>query len=130
MTPVDFPVGTRIEIGFGPAIPEDANALHWAQRRDRDGARRSPTPASRRRGGTTPRNSTSCSRRAATRRCANWWRSLDGCTGGQAGEIVADAGLGRMACNDVSREQAARLLEVARDYARAGQAEAARRGRS
>ena len=28
--PVNFPVGTRIEIGFGPAIPEDANALRWA----------------------------------------------------------------------------------------------------
>ena len=28
--PVDFPVGTRVEIGFGPAIPEDVNALYWA----------------------------------------------------------------------------------------------------
>ncbi len=37
--PVDFPVGTRIEIGFGPAIPEDANALRLGERRDRDGAR-------------------------------------------------------------------------------------------
>jgi hypothetical protein len=27
---VDFPVGTRIEIGFGPAIPEDSAALFWA----------------------------------------------------------------------------------------------------
>ena len=30
--------------------------------------------------------------------CANWWRNLDGCTGARAGEIVAEAGLGRMAC--------------------------------
>src|SRR5262249_51804521 len=30
VTPVDFPVGTRVEINFGPAIPEDANALRWA----------------------------------------------------------------------------------------------------
>src|SRR6266849_2729696 len=30
VTPVDFPIGTRVEIGFGPAIPEDANALSWA----------------------------------------------------------------------------------------------------
>ena len=30
VTPVDFPVGTSIEIGFGPAIPEDADALCWA----------------------------------------------------------------------------------------------------
>ena len=41
--------------------------------------------------------------------------NLDGCTGARAGEIVAEAGLGRMACGDVSREQAARLLEVARE---------------
>ena len=44
---------------------------------------------------------------------------LDGCTGGRAGEIVADAGLGRTACKDVSRAQAVRLLEAARDHARA-----------
>src|SRR4029077_18404889 len=31
VTPVDFPVGTRIEIGFGLAIPEDADALYWAE---------------------------------------------------------------------------------------------------
>ena len=44
---------------------------------------------------------------------------LDGCTGGQAGEIVADAGLViRMACNTLSREQATRFLEVARENAR------------
>jgi hypothetical protein len=30
VTPVDFPVGTRVEIGFGPAIPVDADALRWA----------------------------------------------------------------------------------------------------
>ena len=27
LTPVDFPIGTRVEIGFGLAIPEDADAL-------------------------------------------------------------------------------------------------------
>ena len=56
--------------------------------------------------------------------------NLDGCTGARAGEIVAEAGLGRMACAEVSREQADRLLEVAREHARAVNAEAARRGRS
>src|SRR4029077_11145794 len=45
--------------------------------------------------------------------------SLDGCTGARAGEIVAEAGLGRMACADISREQAEVLLKVARDHARA-----------
>ena len=30
VTPVDFPVGTRVEIGFGPAIPADEDTFHWA----------------------------------------------------------------------------------------------------
>jgi hypothetical protein len=44
--------------------------------------------------------------------------NLDGCTGGRAGEIVAEAGLSRMACSALSREQADKLLKVARDNAR------------
>jgi hypothetical protein len=41
--------------------------------------------------------------------------SLDGCAGGRAGEIVAAAGLSRMLCRDVDREQALRLLKAVRD---------------
>jgi hypothetical protein len=44
--------------------------------------------------------------------------NLDGCTGGRAGEIVAEAGLARMACADISRAQSDTLLKVARDHAR------------
>jgi hypothetical protein len=44
---------------------------------------------------------------------------LDGCTGARAGEIVADAGLARVACREVSRSQAEKLLTVARKYASA-----------
>jgi hypothetical protein len=29
---VDHPVGTRIEIGFGPALPRDADVLLWIKR--------------------------------------------------------------------------------------------------
>ena len=29
-TEVDHPVGTRVEIGFGPALPRDENTLQWA----------------------------------------------------------------------------------------------------
>jgi hypothetical protein len=43
---------------------------------------------------------------------------LDGCTGAKAGEIVGAAGLERVHCQDVSREEATRLLEVARQEAR------------
>ena len=123
--PVKFPVGTRIEISFGPAIPEDANALHWARIATEMAQAVSPTPASRRRGGTTPRNFTNCCRRAANAPVRELVANLDGCTGARAGEIVAEAGLGRMACADISREQADTLLTVARKYARAVDAEAA-----
>ena len=37
---------------------------------------------------------------------------LDGCSGGKAGEIVAAAGLDRMACASVTRGQAATLLAI------------------
>jgi len=31
MEPVEHPVGTRIEINFGPALPPDSQALFWGQ---------------------------------------------------------------------------------------------------
>jgi hypothetical protein len=31
VAPVDHPVGTRIEIGFGPALPHDVAALSWTR---------------------------------------------------------------------------------------------------
>jgi signal transduction histidine kinase len=31
ITPVDFPVGTRVEISFGKDLPEDSSALSWAR---------------------------------------------------------------------------------------------------
>src|SRR5262249_153566 len=44
--------------------------------------------------------------------------NLDGCTGAKAGEIVACAGLARAICAGVTRHQADRLLQIARDNAR------------
>jgi hypothetical protein len=109
--------GTRIEIGFGPDLPGDADALHWAHLAIRLA-----------RGG------------AYAGKSSPWWydlpqfhellsasggvpvraliESLDGCAGGRAGEIVALAGLSRMKCHDLNQAQAARLLETARDSAK------------
>jgi hypothetical protein len=116
-TPVDFPVGTRIEIAFGPALPCDSSEFSWADMAiflatgERYAGRSSPwwydlpqfhelISAS----GLTP--------------VRELIASLDGCTGAKAGEIVAAAKLGRMACRDVSSEQAAALLKAARESAR------------
>ena len=115
--PVKFPVGTGIEIGFGPALPRDEGALLWAR------------SAVRMAQGETYSGKTS-----------PWWydaaqfhelldacgdrpvrelvSQLDGCTGNKAGEIVAAAGLNRATCSGVTRAQAERLLLAAREYAK------------
>ena len=112
---VKRPVGTRIEISFGPAIPADDEALDWAE-----------TAMLLQVGGSvyTGRSSPhwydvahfhellSASGRRPVR---DLIAKLDGCTGGKAGEIVAKARLGRALCADVTQEQAERLLLAARE---------------
>ncbi|WP_051677279.1 hypothetical protein [Bradyrhizobium sp. URHD0069] len=117
VTPVDFPVGTRIEIGFGPAIPEDANALFWAVVATEMARGQSYAGKSSPYWYDAPQfhELLSASGNVPVRELV---ASLDGCTGGRAGEIVAEAGLVRIACNALSREQADTLLKVARKYAR------------
>jgi hypothetical protein len=110
-------IGTRIEIGFGPDLPADANALSWAHLAIH-----------------------LAQGNAYAGKSSPWWydlpqfhellsasggvpvraliESLDGCAGGRAGEIVAQAGLSRMACPDLDSAQAARLLATAREAAK------------
>ncbi|WP_334406007.1 hypothetical protein [Bradyrhizobium sp. AZCC 2289] len=117
VTPVDFPVGTRVDIGFGPAIPEDANALGWAVVATEMARGQSYQGKSSPWWYDAPQfhELLSASGAAPVRELV---ARLDGCTGGRAGEIVAEAELVRMACSALSREQAVRLLEVARHSAR------------
>jgi hypothetical protein len=114
---VEHPIGTRVEIRFGPALPSDQRTLFWAQ--------------------------TACHLARGTTyggRSSPWWydlsqfqellsasgdrpvreliANLDGCTGAKAGEIVAVAGLSRAICKKVTRDQAIMLLQAARDNAR------------
>jgi hypothetical protein len=115
--PAEHPVGTRIEINFGPALPPDSRALLWAEIACRMAAGQTYT------GNSSP-----------------WWYDaaqfhellsasgprpvreliahLDGCSGAKAGEIVAAAGLTRAICQDITGEQSNRLLMVAREGAR------------
>jgi hypothetical protein len=117
-TPTDFPVGTRVEISFGSSLPADPNALSWARTAIRLGR----------------------IGQSYTGKPSPWWydlpqfrellyasgatpvreliANLDGCTGAKAGEIVAEAGLGRALCEDVTNGQAERLLRSARANAR------------
>jgi hypothetical protein len=111
------PAGTRIQISFGPAIPEDEDALRWAQ--IAISMRTGQTYAGR----SSPfwydvpqfRELLSASGSIPVRELI---ASLDGCTGARAGEIVAEAGLIRVLCADVDGAQATRLLLAARASAR------------
>src|SRR6516225_1089605 len=118
VTAAKLPHGTRIEIGFGPALPCDPNPFEWAQAAAaaaHDGAvyegRSSPfwydAPQFHElilAYGSQPLRSLIA--------------QLDGCSGGKAGGIVAAAGLDRMACERVTRKQAKTLLIIAREHAR------------
>jgi hypothetical protein len=115
---VAFPVGTRIEITFGPALPFKDFIFSWAKiacdlSKCGSGYLGKSSPwwydASQFRellyaSGSIP--------------VREFLTHLDGCTGGKAGEIVAAAGLGRSLCTDVTSEQGRRLLTVARENAR------------
>jgi hypothetical protein len=123
VTAADRPVGTRIEIGFGPALPSDHETLSWALAAD-----------AMAREGSTYEGKTS----------PFWYdpiqfhelllaygssplrgliAQLDGCSGGRAGEIVSAAGLDRATCESADRHQAKKLLEIARTTTRRVSAE-------
>jgi hypothetical protein len=115
---VEFPVGTRVEISFGPTLAYDCNALYWANI-----ACHLAHQGTQYVGKSSP-----------------WWYDgaqfhellyasgprpvreliarLDGCSGGKAGEIITAANLERAICRDVTPGQAVELLEAARDAAR------------
>jgi hypothetical protein len=118
MKPADRPVGTRVEISFGPVLPNDDDALKWAH---------------------TAIALSHCGQ-SYEGKPSPWWydaptfhellyaggatpvreliAGLDGCSGAKAGEIVAAAGLARSASNSVTRKQAERLLLAARSNTR------------
>ena len=110
MAAVEYPVGTRVEIGFGSALAPDADALAWARRASRwrtgqsYGGKSSPHWYD-------PPNFHELLSASGDRPVRELIAHLDGCTGGTAGEIVTAAGLGRMVCREIDGEQATKLLE-------------------
>jgi hypothetical protein len=114
VTTVDRPLGTRIEIGFGAALPHDSDALMWVQR-----AAAASVGGKSYEGRSSPFWYDGAQFHELLLACgAQPVRSLvaqlDGCTGAKAGEIVAAAGLERTACGEIERLQAVRLLTTAR----------------
>jgi len=109
----DFPIGTRIEISFGPLLPEDHAGLGWA---------RAAIEMAGYDAGYAGKSSAHwfdadafyelvhCS---GSRLVRDLIANLDGCSGGKAGE-VASAFLGR-SCASLTRAETTMLLELAQD---------------
>ena len=118
VTAADRPVGTRIEIGFGPALPSDHVTLSWVLAADAMAS-----------GGRNYEGKTSpfwydpvqfheLLLAYGSSPLRSLIAQLDGCSGGKAGEIVSAAGLDRATCGNVSLSRATALLDVARKAAR------------
>ena len=103
VTKAEHPVGTRIEIGFGAALPDDEEPFAWVEIASRVAGR-----------GKAYEGHSSLILAHGTEPVRALIANLDGCTGGKAGEIVVAAGVGRKACQDINRHQASQLLTAAR----------------
>jgi hypothetical protein len=115
--PFKFPTGTRIEISFGAAIPEENDALRWARAAWLMGTDKTYTGKSSPFWYDVPQFHELLSASANTP-VRELVAHLDGCTGGHAGRIVAAAGMARMLCGEANRDQAEKLLLAARASAR------------
>jgi hypothetical protein len=118
ITPAKQPAGTRIEIGFGPELPNDSFVFDWVQ-----AAQAVATAGESYQGRSSPFWYDAAQFHELVLACgAQPVRSLvaqlDGCSGGKAGEIVAAAGLDRKRCEDIQRAQVPKLLRIAREQAR------------
>jgi hypothetical protein len=108
----DFPIGTRIEISFGPLLPQDHAALGWARAAIEMGGYDAYAGKSSAHWFDADAfyELVHCS---GSRLVRDLIANLDGCSGGKAGE-VASAFLGR-SCASLTRAETTMLLELAQD---------------
>jgi hypothetical protein len=112
------PRGTRIEIGFGPALPNDRDAFAWVRAAQAvAGAGKSYD------GRSSPYWYDAAQFHELLLACGgqpvrSLIAELDGCSGGKAGEIIRAASLDRARCEDLDRLQTTKLLEITRQHAR------------
>jgi len=114
--PADFPTGTRVEIRFGDALPNDPHAMRWAD-----------LAASVGHSGKTYKGKSSpywyghdafheLLHAAGDRPVRDLIAELDGCSGAKAGLIAAD--FKHRVCNSVTKDESYQLLMVALGHAR------------
>ena len=117
-TAVDHPAGTRVEIVLGETLPHDTDAFAWARLaaafaetgENYDG-RSSPHWYD-------PVHFHELLLAHGRQPVRALVAEFDGCSEAKAGEVVAAAGLRSTACDEITREQAQRLLAIARANAR------------
>jgi hypothetical protein len=113
-----FSIGTRIEIGFGPALPNDIDPFAWVR-----AAHALSGAGEQYRGRSSPYWYDAAQFHElllayGAQPVRSLVAQLDGCSGGKAGEILSAAHLDRARCQDVRRQQAIKLLEIARAHVR------------
>ena len=118
VTVADRAVGTRIEIGFGPALPRDPEPLVWALAADAMARKGSNYEGKTSPFWYDPVQFHELLLAYGLQPLRGLIAQLDGCSGGKAGEIVSAAGLDRAICESVTLSQATALLEAARTAAR------------
>jgi hypothetical protein len=115
---VDFPVGTRVEIRLGSALPVGFNDRSWG-----DVACQLAGCGTTYSGKSSPwwydvDQFAELLFASGNRPVRDLITNLDGCSGGKAGEILAVARLGRAVCREITTADAARLLATARAFAK------------
>ena len=103
VTAVEHPVGTRIEIGFGPALPRDDDPLAWVRAAAEIAHKGKSYDGKSSPFWYDPSQFHELILAHGSQPLRSLVAQLDGCTGGKAGEIVAAAGLDRMSCESVNR---------------------------
>jgi len=123
VTAAKRPVGTRIEIEFGPALPDDQDPFVWVIAADKIADEGKDYEGKSSPFWYDPVQFHELLLAHGSQPLRSLIAQLDGCTGGKAGEIVAAVGLDRRTCESVDRRQATALLETARKHARPVSAE-------
>jgi hypothetical protein len=111
---VEFPVGTRVEIAFGPALPCNHDTLGMARTACHLARGQSYSGKSSPWWYDVPNFHELFLGAAANLPVRELISRLDGCSGSKAGEIVTTAGINRAICSRVTRAQAEKLLLAAR----------------
>jgi hypothetical protein len=106
---VKFPHGTRVEIGFGRALPDDGDTLYWARWACQFAKGKIYSGLSSPFWYDVPHFLELFRNAPARKNVREVVARLDGCTG-KAGELVAEAGLIRTKCRSITTEQAKKLL--------------------